>query len=253
MLMLLRLKTLLKMLVLPPGGPLLLALFGLLLLNRWPRLARVCLTLAVLSLWLLSTPLVANVLARMTEHYPAVDLERASSAQAIVILGGGGQRDFAPEYGGPAAEPIMLERLSYGAYLARKTGLPVLVTGYHLEAHVMSETLQRIFGVTPRWIDDAAYDTFQNAANTARILKLDHVERILLVTHSTHMWRAAHEFRDAGMQIIPAPTGMRAEALLGPLTLVPAPDALLRSHVALYELLGEPVRWFLAETGLRHH
>ena len=35
----------------------------------------------------------------------------------------------APEYGGPAAGPGLLERLSYGAYVARRTGLPVLVSG----------------------------------------------------------------------------------------------------------------------------
>src|ERR1700726_2387065 len=109
--MLLRLKTLLKGLILPPAGPLLLAFLGLLLIKRRPALARICLVLGLGSLWLLSTPVVTDVLAGLAERYPPLDLKNTAGAQAIVILGGGGFRAFAPEYGGPAAAPIMLERL----------------------------------------------------------------------------------------------------------------------------------------------
>jgi hypothetical protein len=37
----------------------------------------------------------------------------------------------------------------------------------------------------------------------------------------------------------------------GVLRFVPNPDALLRSHAAIYEMVGEPVRLFLAATHLR--
>jgi len=255
MLRLLRLKTALKTVVLPPGGLILLSVLGVFLLNRRPRLARVCVALGLGSLWLLSTPLVADGLTKLTEHYPPVDGATVGPtvAQAIVILGGGGQRKFAPEYGGAAAEPVMLERLSYGAYLARKTQLPVLVTGWHIEADAMSETLQRIFGITPRWVDDAAYDTFQNATNSVRLLQADGIKRILLVTNSTHMWRSVHEFTAAGIDVVPAPTGMRTATFIDVLSLLPNCDALARSQIAINEMLGEQVRRFLAATHLRHH
>src|SRR6266851_4664990 len=131
MMMLLRFKTLLKGIILPPAGPLLLAILGLLLIKRRPLLGRTCLILGVGSLWLLSTPVVSDGVTGLAEHYPPLDLRSTAGAQAIVILGGGGFRAFAPEYGGPAAEPVLLERLSYGAYIAGKTGLPILVTGFH--------------------------------------------------------------------------------------------------------------------------
>src|SRR5271167_203486 len=134
---LLQLKTLLKNLILPPAGPLLLALLGLLLLKRRPAIARTCLILGLGSLWLLSTPIVGDLVTGLAEHYPPLDWRLAADAQAIVILGGGGQRAYAPEYAGPAAEPFLLERLSYGAFIARKTGLPVLVTGFQIEADAM--------------------------------------------------------------------------------------------------------------------
>jgi uncharacterized SAM-binding protein YcdF (DUF218 family) len=248
---LLQFKTLLKDLVLPPSGPLLLALLGLLLLKRRPVLARICLIGGIGSLWLLATPIVSDGITRLAERYPPLDLQLAANAQAIVILGGGGQRRLAPEYDGPAAEPLMLERLSYGAYLSRKTGLPVLVTGFSLEARAMHDTLLRNFGVEARWVDDRAYDTFQNARNSALLLKADGVHRIVLVTRATHMWRSVQEFTDANLEVVPAPVGMLQDRDFGVLRFVPNPDALLRSHAAIYEMLGEPVRLLLSASHLR--
>jgi uncharacterized SAM-binding protein YcdF (DUF218 family) len=245
------LKTLLKDLVLPPAGPLLLALLGLVLLTRRPVLARICLIVGIGSLWLLSTPIVADGITRLAERYPPLDLQLAANAQAIVILGGGGQRALAPEYAGPAAEPLLLERLTYGAYLAQKTGLPVLVTGFSIEARAMHDTLKRNFGIEARWVDASAFDTFQNARNSARLLKADGVNRIVLVTRATHMWRGVQEFTAAGLEVVPAPAGILADRDFGVLRLIPNLEALMRSYMAIYELLGEPARLFLAATHLR--
>jgi uncharacterized SAM-binding protein YcdF (DUF218 family) len=250
---LLQLKTLLKDLILPPSGPLLLALLGLVLLKARPRLARILLVVGLASLWLLSTPILSDALVGLVELYPPLDFRQAATAQAIVILGGGGQRPFAPEYQGPAAEPFLLERLSYGAYVAKKTGLPVLVTGFSIEARAMHDSLQRNFGVETRWIDDHAYDTFQNARNSAQILNADNIHRIVLVTHGTHMRRSVHEFTDAGFDVVPAPLGILAPRNFGVLKYLPDPDALLRSYAAIYELIGEPVRFLLSASHLRRH
>jgi len=253
MMFLLRLKTLLRCLLLPPAGPLLLAGLGLVLLGKRPRLARVCLVAGMGSLWLCSTPLVAAALVKLVEAYPALDLARATQAQAIVILGGGGQRAQAPEYGmAPMAGPELLERLSYGAYVAKVTGLPLLVTGFHIEATAMHDSLSRNFGVEPRWVEDQAYDTFENAHNSVRLLKAAGVRRIILVTHSMHMNRAVHEFRDAGIEVVPAPTGMRrAGGRIRIGDFVPSPDALASASGALYELAGNATRVLLAASHLR--
>jgi uncharacterized SAM-binding protein YcdF (DUF218 family) len=250
---LLPLKTIFKNFILPPAGLLLLGMLGLLLLRRRPALARVCLVASIGLLWLLSTPVISDVLSRSVERYPAIDLRNAGNAQAIVILGGGGQRAFAPEYSGPAAEPYLLERLTYGAYLEKKTGLPVLVTGFSLEAHAMHDTLQRNFDIETHWVDDQAYDTFQNAQNSARLLQASGVHRIILVTRAAHMGRSVQEFTAAGLEVIPAPAGIFAQRDFGVFRYLPDPDALLRSHIAIYEMLGEPVRAFLSLSHLRRH
>jgi uncharacterized SAM-binding protein YcdF (DUF218 family) len=249
---LLYLKTAIKNLFLPPAGPLLVALAGLFMIKRRPVLGRSLVFIGIATLWLLSTPIVANLLQRMAEHYPPLDLRAAANAQAIVILGGGGQRLYAPEYDGPAAGPILLERLSYGAYVAHATNLPVLVTGFKVEALAMHATLARNFGIETRWVDSGAYDTFENARNSARLLKADGIQRIILVTHATHMRRSVEEFRTAGLDVVPAPLGMNDTTHIG-LGLQPYPDALLRSYAAINELVGEPIRALLEATHLRSH
>jgi uncharacterized SAM-binding protein YcdF (DUF218 family) len=251
MLMLLRLKTLLKAIVFPPAGPLLLAILGIFLIKRRPRLASACIILAVGSLWVLSSPWGSDALVGLAEHYPPLDLRNTDGAQAIVILGGGGQRAFAPEYGGPSAGPLLLERLSFGAYIARKTGLPILVTGYHVEAIAMRDTLERNFDTTVRWVDDQSYDTYENARNSVRLLKAGGVQRVVLVTHATHMWRSVHEFTAAGIEVVPAPMGILAEREPGYFRLLPNADALLRTSAAINELVGEPMRDLLAALHLR--
>jgi uncharacterized SAM-binding protein YcdF (DUF218 family) len=244
-------KTVLRIMILPPAGPILLASIGALLLRSRPRLARLLLALGLGSLWLLSLPIVADALTRLAERYPPLDLAQATQAQAIVILGGGGQRAYAPEYGGPAAEPELLERLAYGAYVARSTGLPVLVTGYGIEATAMRATLARNFGLEVRWADDRAYDTFDNARNSAQLLRADGVQRIVLVTSATHLWRAAQEFTAAGLEVVPAPAGVLEVRDTGVFRYLPTSQALLRSNAATYELLGEPVRKLLVLSHLR--
>ncbi len=248
---LLPLRTVFKTLILPPASLLVLGLLGLLLLRRRPTFARVCLAVSIGLLWLLATPFVADALTRCVERYPPLDIKSAANAQAIVILGGGGQRTFAPEYGGPAAEPYLLERLAYGAYIAKHTGLPVLVTGFRIEAHAMHDSLQRNFDVEARWVDDEAYDTFQNARNSARLLRLSGVQRIILVTRATHMGRSVREFAATGLDVVPAPVGVYAPRDSGIFRYLPDTGALLQSHMAIYEMLGEPVRAFLAATHLR--
>lgn len=257
--MLITLKMILHTLLLPPGGPLLLAAAGAWLLGRAPTIfARRCgwalLVAGLGSLWMLATPAVANVLGEAARRCPPLDLSQPIRAQAIVILGGGDSRPVAPEYGGaPAAGRGLLERVSYGAFLAQRTGLPVLVSGDEIEAQAMRASLARDFHVETRWVEDRSRDTFENAAFSARILKPAGVSRIILVTDAAHEWRAAHEFMSAGLAVIPGPEGAWQWHGSGVTRYVPNMDALAHSTEALYELIGDLVRRALITLDLRRH
>ncbi len=256
--MFITLKFVLRSLVLPPAAPLLLAALATWLLARRrtgdaARKAALAIVLASLAtLWLLSTPVVAETLTRLAEHYPALDPGSPVRGEAIVILGGGTER-MAPEYGGPAVGLEALERVSYGAYVARRTGLPVLVSGNAREALAMRTTLLRDFGITARWVNGESRDTFDDAQLSARLLRADGVRRVVLVTTATHEWRAAQEFESAGLAVEPAPVHVWAPQPRELLDYLPNAVGLLRSREALYEISGNAVRQVLAVTHLRRH
>ena len=254
--MFITLKTLLRTLLLPPAGPLIFAAVGALLVRRQSALAarRIgwgLLTVSLGALWLLATPAVADRLERAAERCPALDLTQPLQAQAIVILSGGEARMLAPEYGGPAASLALLERVSYGAYLARHTGLPVLVSGTARDVAAMRATLARSFGVEVRWADGESRDTYQNAQFSARLLNAEHVTRIVLVTSASHEWRAVQEFRSTGLEVVPAPAGGWSAPHRDAQFYLPGSVGLQRSTEALYELLGEVARRFFAATHVR--
>lgn len=245
--MLFWLKKLAAALLLPPVGLFYLLLAGLLLRRRAPRLAAALLWSATLALLALSLPLVAHRLAAAAGSHPALDPVRAREAQAIVILGGGLRRQ-APEYGGDTVGERSLERVRYGARLARRYGLPVLVSGGAVyggmaEAQAMREALETDFGVTVRWTESASRDTAENARHSAAVLRSAGLSRVLLVTDSLHMRRAETWFAGEGLHVIAAPTGvLRPFAWDDPLELLPSPGALLRSWNALHELAGQAVQ-----------
>ena len=250
-LMIFQLRILLRTLILPPACLLLLAFVGLVLGRRYRRLGVTVTALSLAGLWLLATPVIADGLDEMVHRYPALDLSHPVAAQAIAILGGGGYTKWAPEYRGPAPDYAMYERLAYGAYVARHTGLPVLVTGNGKEAVTMQVSLSRDFGVQTKWVDDGAEDTYDNARDSARILRAAGITHVVLVTSDTHLWRAVHEFQAAGLSVVPAPAGIPAPIEIGTMRFVPTATGLLRSYNAVYELAGEGIRDLLVMTHLR--
>lgn len=249
--MIYQLRILLRTLILPPACLLILGVAGLLLAWRYRRLGSALVAASLAALWLLATPVIADGLERIADRYPALDLSHPVAAQAIVILGGGGYRAYAPEYGGPAPEYELYDRLAYGAYVARHTGLPILVTGNGAEAATMEVSLSRDFGVQAKWVDVAAKDTFDNAHDCARILRAAGVTGVVLVTSDTHLWRAAQEFEATGLRVVPAPADVWAPRRLGTMSFVPTAIGLLRSYDAVYELVGEGIRDLLVATHLR--
>jgi uncharacterized SAM-binding protein YcdF (DUF218 family) len=243
------LKKLLTALVLPPSGPLLLAFAGALTVRRRPRLGGLLLWTGLLTLLALSLAPVSYLLLRLANDAPAVRMEDARTAQAVVVLGGGLRRD-APEYGGDTLNRWTLERVRYGAKLARETGLPVLVAGGSVwgdtatEASVMRAALEREFNVPVRWTEERSRNTRENAQFAAEILKRDGVKRVVLVMHGFDIRRARAEFAAAGLEVVPAPTVLPRFEIVTPLDLLPSMGALQGSQIALYELLANAVRGF---------
>lgn len=237
------LKGLLGNLLLPPtNGLLLLVLAALFRRRRWAF--AVALLGGVLLLGQ-SLPPVAGWLKETLEERAGPALTDTRGAGAIVVLGSGLNID-APEYGGDTVTDRSLIRARYGAVVARRSGLPVLVSGgtprnaVRSEADVIGDLLEKEFGVPVRWREGDSLDTADNARFSAALLHPRGIRRIVLVTQAFHMPRARRLFEAAGFEVIPAPTELagRSEHPRTLLDWLPRPRALMDSYYALHEWLG---------------
>ncbi|THF62935.1 YdcF family protein [Pseudothauera nasutitermitis] len=237
-------KKLLATLLLPPIGPLLLIAAGLLLTARRPRAGRVLAWSGLAIAVLLTLPAGSALLLGGLEARAPIGAAELERAEAIVVLGGG-RRDNAPDFGGETINRLTLERVRYGARLARQSGLPVLVSGGAPgggipEATLMRQALEEEFGVPVRWAERASLDTRQNAQFSAVLLHAAGVRRIALVTHAAHLPRARAEFEAAGLEVIDAPTAWLGFPGGTPraLDLLPGAGAAYASWMATHEWLG---------------
>lgn len=232
-------------LALPPTLLVVLTIVGVIALYRRRALGLTLVLGSQMLLLALSMPVVAMALARTLEP-PPVTPGRLKQAQAIVILAGGNNRG-APEWGGETVKTYTLQRLRYGARLARETGLPILVTGgrpeggRRAEAEVMREVLVEEYGREVRWVESASTTTGENAILTAAMLKREGVDRIALVTDAIHMPRSRQAFEAAGLEVIACPTAFAGQRPFEWSQLVPGPIALQLSHYALREWVSRGV------------
>jgi uncharacterized SAM-binding protein YcdF (DUF218 family) len=243
-------KKLLTGLALPPVSLLLLIVLGLSLLRWRPRWGQVCAWTGVLLLTVCCLPATSQVLVRLVRLPAGVDSEAAARAQAVVVLGGGRQR--ALEYGGETVGSLTLERVRYGAMLAKQRQLPLLVSGGldslgAQEAELMDRALRDSFGMQARWVEPRSRDTHENAQYSAQILRQAGIHTVLLVTHDIHQRRSIAEFSGAGIEAVSAPvTSVAAAATRGTIVdQLPSTKSFHTNVMMLHEILGNAARWVL--------
>lgn len=230
--------------LLPPLNLLLVAITGLLFLRKRPRLGRALVALSLALLWLCSTPFAAHSALRLLEdRYSVVD-PQTQPADAIVVLGGGNY-PRAPEYGNRDTPGYAtLERLRYAAKLYRETGKPILASGGMLpendspEAQQMKAVLEQEFNVPVRWTENESLNTLEDARYSYPILQQAGIRRIYLVTHASHMPRAAMAFRSAGFEVVPAPMAFTSHFGIGLFSFIPMSGSLDAFRSAMHEFIG---------------
>lgn len=244
------LKPLLTGLLMPPAGPLLVALLGLLLAWRKRRGGLALTTASLALLWLLSCEGVAVWLARtaLPQFAPAsVAQLKTGGVQAIVVLGGGLLPE-APEYGQAQPSARTAARLRYGIWLARQSGLPIAFSGgtgwaagsgqAASEASVAARVALQEYGVKLRWTEALSRDTAGNARLLTPLLRQDGVQRIALVTDAWHLPRAVAAFERAGLSVSPAPMGFVLAGESKFVEWIPSARGLLASQQVLREWLA---------------
>ncbi len=183
----------------------------------WRRLGHAIAGVALVGLLALSLPYVGGMLIASLERGLPLSPPADDPPRAIVVLAAEVEHGtLAPPLADAADEktdlgPLTLLRLRTAAELARRTGLPILVSGGRPPdgttslAALMAESLRRDFGTPARWLDDHSDDTWENAADSAAILRREGIGSVYVVTHAWHMRRAMIAFRHADLRMTAAP------------------------------------------------
>lgn len=204
--------------ILPPGLNLLLAIIGFLFIKlHQQRIGRILILLSLVSLWILSTPILAQLLiSHLQNQYQPIQVDQLHQQNnaAIVVLGGG---DL------PASEyktnhvPVgaTFARLHYAVYLHKKLKIPIIVSGGvgapHTGADLMSEELKNYFHTTAKWKERNSINTKDEGLFMVSLLEKHHIKVIYLITNAWHIPRAMYTFnaafKNTGIKIIAAPMG----------------------------------------------
>ena len=210
-------------------------------MNVYELFVSTTILVAVFFFCALSTPYIsAKLLHRLGVFRPLNTDFDLGNAQAIVILAADSNK-YMPEYGGETVGALSLERLRYGAWLYRRTGLPILVTGGPQPnskpplADIMKTVLTEEFHVPVRWLETKSKNTFEHARMVSDILRADGIKEVLLVTHSFHMARSVAAFEYFGQKTIPAPTIFSKVPTPILTDFRPGPHGLVGSYFAIYE------------------
>lgn len=254
-------KPLLSALILPPVPLLLLVLIGARLILPRRGLGFFIVISSVALLWLSACQGTGRWLQNFVLQPPAAlwkeDIEHLQEeakthpgSMAILVLGGG-LVPRATEYGVADLSRDSAERLRYGVYLSKTTGLPLAFSGglgwgqrndnNPSEAEIAKRICEELYGHSMRWTETESRDTRGNAVLSVRLLRSAGITHIVLVTNAWHMPRAMHHFqREAGsaMQVTAAPMGFFSATDRPELDWLPSSEGFMQVRMVLHELLG---------------
>lgn len=233
----------LEFFLLPPGSTLLLLFIALMISRRLPLISFFTSLSAILLLIVLSMPIVARQFLINLQEYPALQMAELTkdSSDAVIVILGGGRYSAAPEYGyRDEISPHTLTRLRYGAALAKKLELPIVLSGGRRnanatsEAVIMNQVMVNVFKMNPKYLEVNGINTHEQAIAVKEQLAETNYKNIYLVTHAWHMKRAVTEFSHQGFKVTPAPMGFSATSK-AQFEFLPSAAALASTSKALHE------------------
>lgn len=204
---------------------------------------------AVVTLLLWAWPPVAWLMSASLEHWYRPELYPAGDAQAIVVLAGG---IHAPDPSEPEALPNIHTylRCEHAIRLYRHwRQLPIVVSGgVDTDNIIYADVMNRLLvaeGIPADvvWRERTSRSTYENASNSAQLLRSRGISRIVLVTEGFHMLRAQEAFERQGLQVVPSPCAFRMyEFRWSPSQLLPDAMSIVSNDDALHEWIG--LAWY---------
>ena len=220
--------------------------------RRWP------VVVALLMLWVASTPVVSNLLMRAVEGWRVRQATTdAPNADAIVVLSFG-VRDVPGDSGAIEVDDFDRFLGGFDLYKAGKAPRLIFTSGWSEwkpNLPLVGDALiarARDIGIPASALSTTgkASNTEQEAAGVAQLLgvgKSPAPPRILLVTSAYHMSRAEMLFRRAGLEVIPFPVDFQTKLGITARSFIPNSDTLKHTDSALKEIYGRVYYWIIGE------
>jgi uncharacterized SAM-binding protein YcdF (DUF218 family) len=244
---------------LQPFFPVLIALTAVSILlcskSRARRFGLGCAIALLLFSWQPVTCALVWPLERAYSSTPLTDRAQPATdrgIQAIVVLSSS-VLSPGPPLTAAIPGPDTYQRCVYAAWLYRN-GLPVPVLasgggslGDTPYAEVMRGVLEREgVPLSMIWTEDRSRSTYENALNSAGILREKGIRKIALVTEAYHMSRSERCFRKQGLEVVPAACGFRSILHENLSEFLPRWQAVAWNEDTMHEAIG--ILWY-AVTG----
>ncbi len=252
-------KPLVGAILMPPVPLLLLVLIGARLMYRRRVVAWLLILLGVASIWLSCTTAAGKLLRPVMMTLPPVlgseaiaDLKRSTGPKTAIVVMGAGRRTLAPEYGLSTLNPLSMERLRYGIWLSRQTGLPLVYSGGvghgsrpgPSEAEIAARIAEREFGNPLRWTEDRSRDTSESGMLSVPLLQAAGIDRVVLVTTDLHQPRALRAFERGAersgkpMALLAAPLGVPTPHVWSWVDFLPTATGFADMRILVHEWVG---------------
>lgn len=196
-------------------------------------------------LWIGSCrPLADGLLGRLEDACPPLLAEAVERPpEWIVVLGGGSFHPNLPGGITSRAQDVFWIRLSEGARLARafpesRLLVSLSTTPPSLDVDAFLADYAGLFGIGAERIEPF-HDALDTGDEARLVRALTGEGPGIVATSAFHMPRALRQFRDEGLDVLPAPCGYLARGRrLRPSSPFPDEEAWLRLRLALKEYLG---------------
>ncbi len=219
------------------------------------KTSTVLMLVALLVLYVSSTPIVANSLyGRLEQVYPPIAVQEVPASKCIVLLGGSVSPLMPPRVDFEMSDSIDRVRIAARLQRTGKGKLIIATAGGRRGSKIVQSAAEATRILLAEWgvpakaivIEDTSRNTRENAINSAILLEEWNCGVPLLVTSALHMPRSVAAFKKVGVDVFPVPADVRVIRKPG-LTLhdwIPNSLSLRMTTRALRERMGQKVYEF---------
>jgi len=225
----------------PPVLFITLSLVGAIAALLWRRFGITVVLVSTLCLYVAATPAFSSYLAYQLETQIPSDID-FTDAEAIVVLGADVRRGDGRN--SDRIGPASLERLVLAVDAYRRLHLPIAVSGgrvadWHVSVgQLMKSGLEEYFGIPVTWSEEESRTTYENALYTARLLKREQINTVVVIAQAEDLPRAIWCFKRVGLRAIPWPAPRRVFKPDSVEDFLPDSKAFQESFHALHEMIG---------------